>query len=126
MTRRDDLIKLRDAVRAGEAGGSDFCNVWPAMNDKCWPMNKAAYRAYDGSLDAAKALHEAVLPGAYWFIGHLDEPSLFYVATVAQGHFADSPSWRGYAMIPARAWLLAILDALIAQEPAPMTQEGGE
>jgi hypothetical protein len=138
MTRRDDLIKLRDAVRdVGYAtmGHTILCQkAFPKPDD--FDGSREAYAKSDAQmailawrnddLNAAKSLHDAVLPGFFWNMGHLDEPSLGYVATVADGHFADSPSWRGYAMIPARAWLLAILEALMAQEPAPMTQEGGE
>jgi hypothetical protein len=109
MTRKQALIELRDKAKAGAIEPVDFICLAP--QEHAW-----AQRAYEGLLDAAKALHEAVLPGAFWNMGHLDEPSLGYVATVAKGYFADSPSWRGYALTPARAWLLAILEALIAQE----------
>ena len=78
----------------------------------------AAKKAYLGSLDAAARLHGALLPGMFWNMGCLDMPSLGYVCTVAEGHFADSPTWRGYAMNPARAWLLAILHTLKAKGDA--------
>ena len=79
------------------------------------PSYADGWGAYRGSLDAALRLHEALLPGMFWNMGHLDQPSLGYVCTVADGHFADSPSWRGYAMTPARSWLLAILRAVKAR-----------
>jgi hypothetical protein len=114
--RKQALIELRDKLKAGEVTSHavDLHLARSAVGDEWY----SAALAYNGSLDAAKALHEAVLPKLFWNMGHLDEPSLGYVATVADGHFADSPSWRGYAMTPARAWLLAILEALIAQEDA--------
>ena len=70
------------------------------------------FNAYDGSLDAAKLLHEAVLPG--WFGG---------VSENIHGH-----GWYGWVQTnerhmearsdqPARAWLLAILRALHSMEP---------
>jgi hypothetical protein len=114
MTRRDDLVRLRDAVEAWAIPASDLDAFVP-----CFGLSTTgndAHMAYRGSLDAAKALHDATIPGAFWHIGHLDEPSLGYVATVAHGHYADSPSWRGFNMCPARAWLIAILETLIAQE----------
>jgi hypothetical protein len=116
MTRREALIALRDKVKAGRADKYDG-PPWHELFDGHVQAQSVANAYYLGSLDAAKALHDAVLPGCRWFVGHLDEPSLGYVATVAEGHFADSPSWRCYDIVPARAWLLAILSALIAQEP---------
>ena len=99
----DALTRLADAVEAGTATTMGFEDAG---------FDGWAELAYFGSLDAAKALHEAVLPAMFWNMGHLDAPSLGYVCTVADGHFADSPSWRGNAMTPARAWLLAIIRAL--------------
>jgi hypothetical protein len=105
----DALTRLADAVEAGTL-----------PRPLPFPAYQAAMviSAYNGSLDAAKVLHEAVLPAMFWNMGHLDTPSLGYVCTVADGHFADSPSWRGFAATPARAWLLAILRALAQVQPA--------
>jgi len=71
---------------------------------------KQGLEAYNGSLDAAKALHEAVLPG--WFPGvsqniHSGE-WLAWVQDKVTHHFSRSGA------DPARAWLIAILRALIA------------
>lgn len=99
----DALTRLADAVDAGTATTMWFEDAG---------FDGWAELAYFGSLDAAKAMHEAMLPAMFWNMGHLDHPSLGYVCTVADGHFVDSPSWRGYAMNPARAWLLAILRAM--------------
>ena len=101
----DALTRLADAVEEGTWLG-DTTEFWGHAN------HMLAFAAFNGSLDAAKAMHDAELPAMFWNMGHLDIPNLGYVCTVADGHFADSPSWRGYAMIPARAWLLAILRAL--------------
>lgn len=110
----DALTRLADAVEAGAATDADFDATGSrAMYGKHY----YAKQAYNGSLDAAKALHEAVLPAMFWNMGHLDHPSLGYVCTVADGHFADSPSWRGFAATPARAWLLAIIRALAQAQP---------
>ena len=101
----DALTRLADAVEAG---------TWLGYTAEFWGLanHMLAFAAFNGSLDAAKALHDAELPAMFWNMGHLDIPNLGYVCTVADGHFSDSPSWRGYAMNPARAWLLAILRAL--------------
>jgi len=101
----DALTRLADAVEAGTWLG-DTTELWGHAN------HMLAFAAFNGSLDAAKALHDAALPAMFWNMGHLDIPNLGYVCTVADGHFADSPSWRGFAATPARAWLLAIISAL--------------
>lgn len=65
-----------------------------------------AGNAYDGSLDAAKELHEALLPGKSYSIHNYVSPR----AAVRVGmHTGSDPE-------PARAWLCAILKALISQE----------
>ncbi len=62
-----------------------------------------------GSLDAAKALHEAVLPG--WEIDHF-----MLAGEVAIRRPRPLEREYGYAdMEPARAWLACILKALIAE-----------
>jgi hypothetical protein len=108
MSRRDDLVKLRNAVEVG---------TWPGCTEAVFSHSEhmSAFRAFNGSLDAARELHDATLPGVFWHIGHLDEG---YVPTVAHEHYTDNPSWHGFNMCPARAWLIAILEALIVQEDA--------
>ena len=68
-----------------------------------------AYKAFNGSLDAAKALHDAVLPGWIYLIGS-------QIAGVSMSDHEDPRWWN---MVhngnPARAWLICILRALIAQ-----------
>ena len=69
-----------------------------------------AHKAFDGSLDAAKALHEAVL-GYDWDI---DNFSLGGDVCLRRGR----PLEREYGLVdmdPARAWLIAIIEALIAE-----------
>lgn len=67
-----------------------------------------AERAYQGSLDAAKTLHEALLPGWEWRFQHLDSSHLLNREQPA----CSEAHIKGNA---ARAWLLAILRALIAE-----------
>ena len=64
-----------------------------------------ALDAYRGSLDAAKRLHDALLPGWEWHLG----PSN---AKVYPYNGSPLKSWSGMADNAARAWLLAILRAL--------------
>lgn len=75
--------------------------------------------AHFGSLDAAKALHEAVLPGRSCGITFGGE----YGATVTFPSTWDDMHLSVSNTIPARAWLIAILRALIA---TPQTRRGGD
>jgi len=109
------LRALIEAVEAGKRGLG--LNTAAVFGDNQTAMD--AVDAFDGSLDAAKALHDALLPGwrvenvsqhdngAWWVslhrpvqgddLGNITLPG----ATVA---VFDNPN-------PARAWLLAILKA---------------
>jgi hypothetical protein len=97
MTRRDELIKLRDAVKAGER-----IQPWifqDALNNSGKHRNCAgeAIEAYSGSLDGAKALDAAI-------------PTHDAVM---------SPETMALILLTndgARFWLIWKLDALIAQE----------
>ncbi len=98
----DALDKLIAAVEAGKC--------WLINSDK-WdnlPINSLdACEAFHGSLDAAKALHDALLPG--WFPG--------LSQNIHSGHWyawvqtADVKHFSATEPDPARAWLLAILRA---------------
>ena len=117
MDRKQALMHLRDKVVAGESRAqveeAAFA-VWPDGVDHF----KATYAsaAYSKSIDAAKALHEAVLPEWLWFLGNLHDIENGFVAIVTDGPYPDADGSRAYSICPARAWLLAILEALIAQE----------
>ena len=106
--RREALEALRDDINAGKPFTVGMCmGAFP----KGYSL---AYKADRGSIDAAKELHDAVLPG--WH---------FNVATEAnrQGFYATvSPKQWGKSFVacsetPARAWLLSILSALISETP---------
>jgi hypothetical protein len=119
MTKLQALIELRDAVKAGDGAGFRRANravfSTPCQDMELQLREERCRHAYKGSLDAAKALHEAVLPdfrlsGMHqkyktmrWYvcIDRFDNPDVKF------GEISDAP---------ARAWLLAILEALIAQE----------
>jgi hypothetical protein len=128
--RKDALIELLAKVKADWAPADDevVLGVWHSAFGHNWIAVKA-YEAYNGSLDAAKALHEAVLPELGWEVmrtskypGMVPGSSRFeFRADVGWG-----TTWVGRAADPARAWLIAILQALIseAQPAPPPTQEG--
>ena len=108
MTRKEALAELIAKVEAGEWQHTD----WPTVEKGFWGnWNEAALHfqsAYHGSLDAAKALHEAVLPGWRWKIDEHYAELWQRVQVAYSGEAIDNP---------ARAWLLAILRALHAMEP---------
>ena len=105
MTRKEALAELIEKV---EEGGDVRPSTFKALRD---PDNAAwAVKAFYGSLDAAKVLHEAVLPGWWWKVIHPD-PSYAQVGMQGIGdYYAETKD-------PARGWLFAILRALYAQEP---------
>jgi len=78
--------------------------------------------AYDGSLDAALALHRAVLPG--WAVNSMLVWGDLCRVELVQAHEKDGGMWHGSGDLSveaechdiARAQLIAILKALIAQE----------
>ena len=101
------LQRLLDAVEAGRVG--QFRNLDSEFGHG---NGIHAKRAYNGSLDAAKALHEALLPG--WDL---------LITTYEDGLFEVSVSeplvvktYDGLSEIIARAWLLAIIRAVMAGE----------
>lgn len=106
------LTELIEAVRAGTAHYLQFADALPDRDDR---HAEYGFKAFHGDLNAAKDLHDALLPGYFWNTGQLDALDLRYAARVSHGRFADSSSWRGFSMIPARAWLLAILTAYQAK-----------
>jgi hypothetical protein len=117
QTRKKALIDLRDKVRTGrELDGFTVSYAfpdwkplekWSLMHLLEWACDPTDIRA----MGAAKALHEAALPGWTW-------------GRTEGNIFVKNPSrnrwnvfWGGPNDNPARAWLLAIFEALIAQEP---------
>jgi hypothetical protein len=66
--------------------------------------------AHNGSLDAAKSLHDDVLPEWDWIIG------VGGATVVNPDENEDSFHGNSYSSNPARAWLCAIVKALIAAE----------
>ena len=115
MTQLTALKELAEKVEAGTApdysmfrrGVRDWDGVGGGVNrDHAW-------RAYTGSLDAAKALHEAVLPGWGATVCLWPMDNEWQVAV----HSEDLQSGHEEAdeTNPARAWLLAIIRAKISE-----------
>jgi hypothetical protein len=133
MTRRDSLRALYEAVKAGEFPGH------VTARDLGLPDGAIAiltfYEAFSGSLDAALALHNAVLPGWGWSAGScsVSDDAMVFPDFNCPIHgdrlraelpiLVNGREWPEVTDIdqrppgnPARAWLLAILAAMIEQE----------
>ena len=118
MTRRDALTELRDKVRVGEFLTGPYSPSQKAFGQS---NTRRAHSAYHGSLDAAKALHDAVLPG--WTVNSLHQNRKPDNGMPANGTwscllFRYDPAIAHVetkANTPARAWLLAIIEALISE-----------
>jgi hypothetical protein len=104
VSRLDALKELAAKVKAGtiSSHANDLHLTRSAVGDEWYSCGLA----YTGSLDAAKALHEAVLPRCKWGVGDV------WSGVYWDGYYLHEPSDDN----PARAWLLAILRALIARE----------
>ena len=101
---------LRELKKAVEGGGYHSDLVTAAFDDAWLPVVVNA--AYEGSLDAAIQLLEAVLP--WWWDYELVKRGLRYTAYVQRG--IEYEYYSEVSRTPSRALLLAILDALIDKE----------
>lgn len=108
-----DLDKLIEAVEGGVAPLDAIAKMkllgLPSVINNNLHEASSAYR---GSLDAAKALHETLLPG--WEF--LDFRLSGYVQ-ISGGIFTDRVEQGECDGNPARAWLIAILEAYRSQCP---------
>jgi hypothetical protein len=109
MTRIEALKELAEKVEAGTLGAG-ICGPL------CGSANIPAQHvigAFNGWLDKANDLHSAVLPGWHFSVS-TEANKAGYVSTVS------NPEWTAALSAnsdnPARAWLQAILRALIDME----------
>lgn len=122
------MTPLRQLIESVEAGKYDsttdrphrfnqFCRDWDAARGSYTnQFSEVAWRAYRGSLDAALALHEALLPG--WRIEGVHQKYKTKRWYVCMDKF-DDPDAKSSALNNhsfARSWLLAILRAYEAQQ----------
>lgn len=118
MTATPNTAALQALLERVEAGRLP----WREPDESDLPYARAIHEAFYGSLDAAKVLHDRVLPGwEYGISQNAEEPEpAAYVAKWDAKLAGD-----GFAAVsydPARAWLLAILRALLA---APVAENEG-
>lgn len=120
MTRIDALKALLEKVKAGDDAGFRAANravfSTPCQDVAMQLREEHCRHAYKGSLDAAKALHEALLP-APLFQWHLSNEVNFdgFVGSIF-GCKQDRYIATSHNADPARAWLIATLKALISIE----------
>lgn len=98
---------LRGLIEAVE-GGTFLMDVRPLNG-----LEVTAYKAFGGSLDAAKALHEALLPGWKW--GRQWSSHMWVEPNDMPGRSDRFYGEEIDASNAARAWLLAVLRALEAE-----------
>lgn len=106
MTDKTALRQLIEAVEAGTATILQFLTWRPGLAGTR-KESQTMVRAYGGSLDAAKALHEALLPGWDYIVSRANGGLTTHVQLEQEITFNDCP---------ARAWLIAILKAYEAQQ----------
>lgn len=103
-TQAEALDRLIAAVEAGEASTMLFDDAIPSED----PFNPdKAELAYLGSIDAARWLHDTLLPDRAWGVTCGGE----YGAVASVSDVAFGEPHRCQSTTPARAWLLAILRA---------------
>jgi hypothetical protein len=98
------MSALRQLIEAVEADWFDMDALSPEHE-------VTAYHAFSGSLDAALRLHNALMPGWAWDVCDDGEAGVWT--------YDDRTDARIVGICrnnPARAWLLAVLRALEAQE----------
>ena len=108
------LQALLMKVEAGERGSG--LNTVSVFGDTQTAMD--AVDAFDGSLDAAKALHDTLLPG--WDLSICTYEDDLFEVSVSRPTAVQT--YDGLSEVIARAWLIAILRALIA---APVAENEG-
>ena len=105
MTQLAALNEMAEKVEAGEKPPTSGFVDEP-MGPNTWGHSVVAFH---GSLDAAMALHESVLPGWTWHLSMIGA-NVCFDPVIGGGHeiYTDNDN-------PARAWLLAIICAKIAE-----------
>ena len=113
MTRKQALAERIAQLEAGKnPSQAEWAEIFPdTPDDDGYPRSMMATQANVGWIDAAKALHEAVLCNIDPQFGYLVGPQYARIVHPS-GTVCDAQSKN-----PARAWLLAILRALHSMEP---------
>lgn len=110
----DNQQALTDVLEMVEAGGKFLLTPCHKTEQLGGPISHLVRDAYKGSLDAAKALHEAVLVG--WCTTHAWGSGKSWHWNLTKTVDGKNIYSCAKSSNPARAWLIALLKALIAQE----------
>lgn len=110
------LQELIEAVEANATIDAALAKVFDPGDLAAWKINCEAHKAYNGSLDAALRLHNALLPG-YTRLVDATAPEMGIRVEIWEPK--GPVCGVGDTEIEARSWLLAILRALQAQEAKP-------
>jgi hypothetical protein len=112
--RKDALTNLLAKIEAGNRiTYDDTDRVCSILIPKATMVDASMFKeaCMGDSLDAAKALHDVVLGIGFNYSIHKDSASVMTWA-----HTVEGKTINAYNASPARAWLIAILKALIAGE----------
>lgn len=112
----DALERLIEAVEADNSPPDTISSLAFDCGTQLRIYQRLVGFAYRGSLDAAKELHNALLPRWTACVGqnaHHGDWNAF--VRLAQDGSITSEHWGGTDGKPARAWLLAILRAKLAE-----------
>lgn len=120
MTNQDALKALLAKVKAGTVRTDSKKAKWRDCDFEQvgygYRVNANIAKAYNGSVDAALRLKNAVLPGWAWAIRQNTTFDKFHGYVTPP--WADEDTYHfdgGFTDSPARALLIAILEALIAE-----------
>ena len=102
MTRKEAMQAMLEKITAGEFFG-DLPRPLEFHTDLC-------FKAFSGDLNAAKSLHESVLPG--WLWGRHYSGQMWIEQNTMPGY---SERFYGKSPDPAVAWLMAIIACEIAR-----------
>lgn len=108
----DQLTALKALEQAVVAGGVNVPTFYHSAKVALPESPSLALQAYNGSLDAAKKLHEAVLSDEWGAMLADWGPQNEWTCDLSAQLFEPVESGN---KCPARAWLLSIIRALIAQ-----------
>jgi hypothetical protein len=108
LSKLQSFELLRDKIKAGAAVQRDFLDMFPdARNFE----HHYSFEAYGGDLNCALCFHDKMLGAKYWLAG-LHEFSGGWSARIIPGDHIGKDEQ------PARAWLIAVFEAMIAKEKA--------
>ena len=113
----DAMRTLLDNVKSGDSFGIIPLGqkAFDPTDDNHYNRGHLACNAYNSSLDAAKALHDTLLPDYGYDLRRANGDH--FALVFLSGYKDDySDDWVASPVSTSRAWLIAILEVLIAKE----------